>query len=76
VANAIVKSLQKPKLEVSVPGYLDGLMKFIRIFPRPVGEAMAKVGHTDELLSAAAGSPERAAYEQRAVESAPGLSEL
>jgi len=76
VANAIVKSLQRPKLDVTVPGYLDGLFKFIRIWPRGVGEAMAKVGHTDELLSAAVNSPDRAAYEQRAVESAPGLSEL
>ena len=75
VADAIVKALKKPKLDVSVPAHLDGLMRFIRIWPRPVGEALAKLGHTDELLSAAVDSPARVAYEQRALESAPGLSQ-
>jgi NAD(P)-dependent dehydrogenase (short-subunit alcohol dehydrogenase family) len=75
VANAIVKSLQRPKLEVTVPGYLGIVNRIVRAFPRGVGEAMFSAGGARDLLASAAHSPARAAYEARAVESAPGLSE-
>jgi NAD(P)-dependent dehydrogenase (short-subunit alcohol dehydrogenase family) len=76
VANAIVKSLQKPKLEVSVPGYLAKVTRIVRAFPHGVSEAVAKIGATGDVLASAAHSPERAGYEARAVDSAPGLSQL
>jgi NAD(P)-dependent dehydrogenase (short-subunit alcohol dehydrogenase family) len=76
VAAAIVRSLEKPKLKVSVPGYLANVMRIVRVFPQGVADAMAKIGDSGDLLSSAAHSPARAAYEARAVESAPGLSEL
>ncbi|MCW2494963.1 SDR family oxidoreductase [Jatrophihabitans sp.] len=76
VANAIVRSLQRPKLEVTVPGYLGTVARIVRVFPRRVGDTFAKVGGTDKLLASAAHSPARAAYEARAVESAPGIAEL
>jgi NAD(P)-dependent dehydrogenase (short-subunit alcohol dehydrogenase family) len=76
VAAAIVRSLQKPKLRVSVPGYLAKVLGVVRIFPQGVGDAMAKIGDSGNLLAGAAHSPDRAAYEARTVESAPGISEL
>jgi NAD(P)-dependent dehydrogenase (short-subunit alcohol dehydrogenase family) len=76
VAAAIVKSLRRPKLEVSVPGHLAVLNRVIRVFPHGVAEAFFKIGDQGNLLAAAAHSPARAAYEQRAVESAPGILEL
>ena len=76
VANAIVKSLQKPKLEVSVPSHLAVMTRTIRFFPHGVAEAFFKIGDQGNLLASAAHSPARQAYEARAVESAPGISEL
>jgi len=75
VAAAIVKSLEKPKLRVSVPGYLANVMRVVRIFPQGAADAMAKIGDSGDLLASAAHTPDRAAYEARAIESAPGLTE-
>lgn len=71
VAAAIVGALKKPRLDVYVPGYLGRVNNVVRVFPRRVGEFIGRTTRTDQLLSAAVHSPERAAYEARAAASAP-----
>jgi NAD(P)-dependent dehydrogenase (short-subunit alcohol dehydrogenase family) len=72
VASAIVRALQKPRLEVYVPSHLGAVNNIVRVFPRRVGEWIGRTTKTDQVLSAGVHSPERAAYEQRAAASAPG----
>jgi hypothetical protein len=74
VAAAIVGVLRRPRLEVFVPKRL-GAMHAVRALPRSVGEWVLRLGGSDRLLAAAAGSAERADYERRAAASAPGADE-
>jgi NAD(P)-dependent dehydrogenase (short-subunit alcohol dehydrogenase family) len=74
VAAAIVGVLRRPRLEVFVPKRL-GAMHAVRALPRSVGEWVLRLGGSDRLLAAAAGSAERAEYERRAAASAPGADE-
>ena len=71
VAEAIVKALHKPRLDVYVPAYLGPVSSFTRLFPRRFAEFVARVGGADRALSVGVHSPERAAYEARAAASAP-----
>lgn len=71
VAAAIVGVLQRPKLDVYVPGSLGRVNNVMRLFPRRAGEWLGRVSKTDQVLVASAHSPARKAYEQRAAASAP-----
>jgi NAD(P)-dependent dehydrogenase (short-subunit alcohol dehydrogenase family) len=71
VAAAVVGVLRVPRLEVWVPKRLGTLSKLVRILPRSVGEAIMRMGGSDQLLAAAAHSPDRDEYERRASSSAP-----
>jgi NAD(P)-dependent dehydrogenase (short-subunit alcohol dehydrogenase family) len=72
VAAAILSALHRPRLDVYVPGYLGRVNNVVRVFPRRVGEFIGRTTKTDQLLSSAMHSPERAAYEARVAASAPG----
>ena len=71
VANAIVDALEKPRHEVYVPKNLGPTTKILRAFPRGFGQWVARKTGTDTLLSDAAHSHARDAYEARAAASAP-----
>ena len=71
VAAAIVKALEFPVPEISVPEYLGRLTRFLRVLPMPVTRWIAVRSGTDRLLSDAVHSHERDAYEARAAASAP-----
>jgi short-subunit dehydrogenase len=71
VADAIVKTLQRPKFDVFVPRSLDATFRFTRLLPRPAAEWVARTFKSDQVLFGA--SPEaRKEYEARAAASAPG----
>jgi NAD(P)-dependent dehydrogenase (short-subunit alcohol dehydrogenase family) len=71
VAEAIVKTLQRPKFDVFVPRSLDATFRFTRLLPRSAAEWVARVFKSDQVLFAT--SPEaRKDYEARAAASAPG----
>lgn len=71
VADAIVRTLQRPKFDVFVPRSLDATFRFTRILPRRAAEWVARTFKSDQVLFGA--SPEaRQEYEARAAASAPG----
>jgi short-subunit dehydrogenase len=70
VADAIVKTLRRPKFDVFVPRSLDATFRFTRVLPRPAAEWVARTFKSDQVLFGA--SPEaRKEYEARAAASAP-----
>jgi short-subunit dehydrogenase len=70
VADAIVKTLQRPKFDVFVPKSLDATFRFTRLLPRTAAEWMARAFKSDQVLFNT--SPEaRREYEARAAASAP-----
>lgn len=71
VAREIVAALRKPRFEVYVPKYLGLVTRLTRALPRGFGEWLGRSTKTDQVLLAAAHSPARAAYEDRAAHSAP-----
>ena len=71
VASAIVSALERRRYEVWVPRHLGVIDKLTRPLPRAFGEWLLRVSKSDQLMVDAAHSPARAAYEQRAAESAP-----
>lgn len=72
VADAIVKALEFPKFDVFVPGYSGGIAKVMALLPRRGREAVARALRADKVL-AETNTQERAAYEERAARSEPGL---
>jgi len=71
VAEAIVKTLRRPRFDVFVPRSLDATFRFTRMLPRPAAEWVARTFKSDQVLFGA--SPEaRKEYEARAAASAPG----
>ena len=72
VADAIVAALEHPKFDVYVPSYSGAIAKVFSILPRRGREAMARALKADQVL-AGADSEKRAAYEDRAAHSEPGL---
>jgi NAD(P)-dependent dehydrogenase (short-subunit alcohol dehydrogenase family) len=71
VADAIVKTLQRPRFDVFVPRSLDATFRFTRLLPRSAAEWVARTFKSDQVLFGA--SPEaRKEYEARAAASAPG----
>lgn len=70
VADAIVKTLQRPKFDVFVPKSLASTFRFTRMLPRGAAEWVARTLKADQTLLGA--SPQaRADYEARAAASAP-----
>jgi NAD(P)-dependent dehydrogenase (short-subunit alcohol dehydrogenase family) len=70
VAEAIVKTLRRPKFDVWVPRSLDATFRFTRLLPRAAAEWVSRTLKADQVLLGA--SPEaRREYEARAAASAP-----
>jgi hypothetical protein len=70
VAEAIVKTLQRPRFDVFVPKSIDATFRFTRLLPRAAAEWVSRTLKGDQILLGA--SPEaRRAYEARAAASAP-----
>ncbi|MGH6885154.1 MAG: SDR family oxidoreductase [Geminicoccales bacterium] len=72
VAAAIVSALRTPKFDVWVPRETGAINKVMQLLPRRGREAVAKLLKADKVL-AEADPVERAAYEDRAAHSEPGL---
>jgi NADP-dependent 3-hydroxy acid dehydrogenase YdfG len=75
VADAVIRTLRVPRFEVFVPRYMNALMTFAAVLPRPAREAMARALKADRVfmdVDAAA----RSEYELRASRSEPGLHEV
>jgi NADP-dependent 3-hydroxy acid dehydrogenase YdfG len=72
VADAIVDALEAPKFDVWVPRLTGAISKVMTLLPRSGREAVARALKADQVL-AGADSNVRAAYEERAARSEPGL---
>ncbi len=72
VADAIVDALEFPKVDVWVPSYSGAIFKVFSLLPRRGREAMARAFKADQVL-ADADPAKRAAYEERAAHSEPGM---
>ena len=72
VADEIVRALQFPKFDVWVPRTSGPLYKVLQVLPRTWREALGRALKFDEVL-AAPDRAARAAYEDRAARSEPGL---
>ncbi|HZC69091.1 MAG TPA: SDR family oxidoreductase [Jatrophihabitans sp.] len=66
VADAIVEALKKPRLDVFVPRSLNALNRMLALFPRRGQEWFLRASGVHHLLTDAAHSPAREAYERRA----------
>ncbi len=72
VADAIVDALEAPKFDVWVPRVTGAISKVMTLLPRSGREAIARALKADQVL-AGADANVRAAYEERAARSEPGL---
>ena len=72
VADAIVDALKYPKFDVWVPKFSNGIYRFMQLVPRRGREAIVRALKADQVL-AGADMNVRAAYEDRASRSEPGL---
>jgi len=72
VADAIVKALKFPKFDVWVPASSAAIDKLMHPLPRRAREAIGRFMRIDQVL-AAPDRAQRAAYEERAARSEPGL---
>ncbi len=72
VADAIVEALQFPRVDVWVPASSAVIDKLIHPLPRRAREAIARFIKADRVL-AGADRAQRAAYEDRAARSKPGI---
>jgi NADP-dependent 3-hydroxy acid dehydrogenase YdfG len=72
VANEIVKALQFPKFDVWVPRNTVAIYKVLQLLPRAAREAVGRFLKADKVL-AEPDRAARAAYEDRAARSEPGL---
>ena len=66
VAEAIVRALKKPRLDVYVPSSLNVMNRSMALWPRRAQKWFLRATKADRLLADAAHSPARAAYERRA----------
>ena len=73
VADAIVEALKYPKFDVWVPKVSAGIFRFMQLLPRSGREAFVRAIKADQVL-AGADMNVRAAYEERASHSEPGLA--
>jgi len=74
VAEAIVDALEHPKFDVWVPRESVGIYKFMQLLPRGAREGFGRLLKADKVL-ADADPNARAAYEDRAAHSEPGLEQ-
>ena len=72
VAEAIVDALEHPKFDVWVPRESVGIYKFMQLLPRSAPGGVGRLLKADKVL-ADADPNARAAYEDRAAHSEPGL---
>ena len=72
VADAIVDALEAPKFDVWVPRLTGAISRVMTLLPRSGREAIARALKADQVL-AGADANARAAYEERAARSEPGL---
>ena len=72
VAEAIVDAVKQPKFDVWVPKVSDGIYRFMQLLPRRGREAVVRALRADQVL-AHADRDARAAYEERAARSEPGI---
>lgn len=72
VAEAIVAALSRPKFDVHVPSSAGVIGKVIAVLPRGAREGVARALKADKVL-AEPDKAKRAAYEERATRSEPGL---
>ena len=76
VADYIVRALKQPYFDVYVPKSVGVINKVTAILPRRGREGVARALKADSIILDAAGSTERAAYEDRAAHSAPAAEHL
>jgi NADP-dependent 3-hydroxy acid dehydrogenase YdfG len=74
VADAIVDALEHPKFDVWVPRESVGIYKLMQLLPRGAREGVGRLLKADKVL-ADADPNARAAYEDRAAHSEPGLED-
>jgi NADP-dependent 3-hydroxy acid dehydrogenase YdfG len=72
VAEAIVGALERPKFDVWVPRETVGIYKVMQLLPRGAREGIGRFLKADKVL-AEADPQARAAYEDRAARSEPGM---
>ncbi len=72
VAEAIVAALERPKFDVHVPASAGVITKIVSLLPRGGREGVARALKADKVL-AEPDKAKRAAYEERAARSEPGL---
>jgi short-subunit dehydrogenase len=72
VADAIVDALEAPRFDVWIPKSTAGIYRLMTLLPRAGREAVARALKADQVLMHA-DSNVRAAYEERAARSEPGL---
>ncbi len=72
VADAIVDAVEAPKFDVWVPKLTGAISRVMTLLPRSGREAIARALKADQVL-AGADANVRAAYEERAARSEPGL---
>ncbi|MEY2441102.1 MAG: hypothetical protein QOJ46_528, partial [bacterium] len=75
VADAVIKTLRFPRFEVFVPRYMNAMMTFAAILPRPAREGMARALKADQVFMTRDDEARRE-YELRAARSEPALSEV
>ncbi|MFD4407701.1 SDR family oxidoreductase [Nocardia sp. NPDC058499] len=68
VAAAVVKVLHRPRFEVTVPGYLDPLIRLVALLPRPLRDRILRAMVPDQ-VEAVRGSTTRDRYQARALTS-------
>jgi NADP-dependent 3-hydroxy acid dehydrogenase YdfG len=73
VADAIVAALQQPKPISVVPPSVGRLIKTFGLLPPAVNERISKLLKTDDAMLKGLDPAKRAAYEERAAQSEPGL---
>jgi short-subunit dehydrogenase len=66
VADAIVATIRRPRLNVPIPRGVGALNRAMQLFPRAVTDRAVTALHADTIMLSAAHNPDRAAYEQRA----------
>ena len=72
VADAIVAAIEKPKFDVWVPRETVAINKLMQVLPRSAREGIGRFLKADKVLMDA-DAAKRAAYEERASHSEPGL---
>jgi len=65
VADVIVRTIRRPRLDITIPPSVGLMSRAIRLLPRAVTDRAMAALHADTLMLTAAHSPDRAAYTER-----------